>query len=464
MSENNPGGLPPVIPQPANPPPANPPPANPGGAWRGGQNSKVRAFSWWNIAPLISGAVFFFIFWLCARNTNLDGKTAFYWTNVLASLQKTVTNSANPRLLDVPITRAFTNTVFFTNTSSFTNTIVLTNSDVITNLTVVPNMFRASNWVARIPIINTNIYLGSNVLVGTEQIHRHPATSELMARLLWAVSCVAFAALCLAVIVQSIRIIFQFGPRYWKKIPPWVVILAVAFVFLLRGLSIGGNVPVHGGGQPVEALLRAVENAPDNPGATALRPPDFPADVPDIRHVVTWLSAAAATALFAAACACCYLLYAMRRAMKRESPAEFKPPMDAAHHLGGLTVFALIAGTIEVYLLLNLAAHHVHPILQPDVRHFATGLTTVEGMVYSGLLLAIFVPLIVWQREYGRNLERIVPSRIAGQPSPPPPVQAVQEAAEPSWQRILKFVLGVLAPVLTAFAAKLVAFLVNAVK
>ena len=70
-----------------------------------------------------------------------------------------------------------------------------------------------------------------------------------------------------------------------------------------------------------------------------------------------------------------------------------------------LTACALVAGVVEVYLLYNMASYYVDPkLLQNDVQSFAQGLATVSGLVYSGLLIAIYLPLVAGQRAIGREL------------------------------------------------------------
>ena len=46
--------------------------------------------------------------------------------------------------------------------------------------------------------------------------------------------------------------------------------------------------------------------------------------------------------------------------------------------------------------------------LANDALHFATGLATVAGLIYSGMLFAIFAPVVAAQRDYGRDLLRAI--------------------------------------------------------
>jgi hypothetical protein len=421
----------------------------------------VHAFSWWHIAPLVSGVAFFAIFFFCAKGLNLSGDTAFQWATMRTNLGQILPNHFDhSKSLDQSIARSYTNSVTFTNSLILTNTLIITNSGVVTNPTVVPNMFVPTNWLSTNIFVVTNTLLGTNTMVANAQVRSHRMMREHFLRLLWGVSCVAFGALCLALVVQSIRIVYQVsetaasatkGSAIWRA---GIVIVVALLLFLIFGALNGGTVATPSGGQAVESLLDAAES-PDG----AVRDPGFPSLVPHIRPMVTWLSAGTAAALFAIACAACYLLYATRRAKEVGDANEFKRRTDSAHDLAGLTAFALVAGTIEIYLLFNLTAMHVYPILLDEARRFATGMAIIAGLIYSGLIAAIFLPVALWQREYGKEFKANMGVQFNAQAGVEPGLKAVQDTAEPGWRRLLKAILTVLAPLLGALLTKLVVYL-----
>lgn len=406
----------------------------------------------WTLMPVISAAVFVFIFCRIADQLNLG---AFQWYTV--ELQ--TNNVATPTGVVVQILPARTN--LLSALTNFVPTIASRTSSTKAGKT------------------NDTADTGKSSK-GEPKPKPHPLARELVTRLLWGVSALALFLLSMGIVIQSARMAHQESG--------WVAalfLIAVALlVFCVQEYRSRGTIPAIAGGNAAEQLMQALEST-----TSPARHPQFPATVPEMRPAVAWLSAAAATALASVAMACSFLLYGIRQKVKLGYTADFKRAAEAGRDLMGLTAIGLVAGVIEVYVLYSLAAQHVHADLSNDALHFGTGLATVAGLIYSGMLVAIFAPVVAALRDYGRDLlralgppiqtddanaaeEKRADDKMADEKKTDPGRAAlIREEKFKDGQRkeakagggidspakqVIKSVVTALAPVLAAFLAKLV--------
>lgn len=316
-------------------------------------------------------------------------------------------------------------------------------------------------------------------------------SAELAVRLFWGISGVIFTFLLVLVIVQALREIYDVlvypAPGQDGSMRQTVCVglpLGLAFVAVIGWVGsvwrMGGNISATAGGMPGQQLLEAasgtgwVFGGPETAGL---------ARVSLLGWLTNFMAAGALVALLLVALAVSFIveqLHAKLRALGRASTAarpKAKVDADAAWlrdtmaktaTLMQLTAAALIAGVIEAFLLYLMATHHVRETLQPDAHQFAQAIAVSGGVIYSGMLVAIYLPMYDAQKTLGAVLAAtaITPTVAVGNanqaggggvvaPAPAVSADPLDLAAIP----MVKSVLTVLAPVLTAVAAMLVGFL-----
>lgn len=417
----NPPTLPPAPPRPA--PQAPPPAPNP--------SSSSHA---WVILPLISAILFFLIYCVFANKTELD---RFVWPPVLTNIIANASNTPPP--------------------ASIVN--LATNQPG-------PGPTKYSGAVSG---ANTN----ATGITQAAETSRKPdrLTRELSLRMLWAVSAVVFAALCFAVVAFALRIIKEvLNPS--TRIMVYLGIGAVAAFLVLLPLSDGAVTSISGG-RAAEQLFQIMGNDSDVVAAelnAQIRDSQMPA-LKEIRGLVTFVAAASKLGLAFVAIAACCVLMGMRHEqdafvqilqpsaqLADQAKFKYERRVEITISLLQLTACALVAGVVEVYLLYNLASYHVNPLLQNDVRSFAQNLATISGLVYSGLLAAIYLPLVIGQRAIGRELLDSSGGKVTGAETR---YMAQLDDANPKKAPMIEAILVVFSPVMVAFLTKLASTLME---
>jgi hypothetical protein len=297
-------------------------------------------------------------------------------------------------------------------------------------------------------------------------------TKELCLRMFWAVSAVVFAVLCFAVVVYSIQIINEVL-RPSLTVSVGLVLGAAASFGILLYVS-RGPISAISGGEAAEQLFKIILNDTSDEGGVLnkeLRAERVPV-LRDVRNLVTFISAASKLGLGAVAIAGCCVLMTTRKEQdgfaKLSSPSpddiakakeKYERRAEITVSLLQLTACALVSSVVQVYLLYYMASYYVDQKLQTDIQYFAQGLATVSGFVYSGLLIAVYLPLVAGQKAIGRELIR---SHGGNKVSSQDTVFLAQlDAVDPKKAPIVTAIITVFSPVLAAFLAKLASSLME---
>jgi hypothetical protein len=228
--------------------------------------------------------------------------------------------------------------------------------------------------------------------------HIDGLTKELTVRFFWGSSAVTFAFLCVCTICVSFRTFKEsFRPKK-RGIAFWIAGISAACLFAYC-FHWGDKTSLSGGAGPDE-LLDAIQNP-----AKFTMDPLPPGPIPKIRELVGGLTAVAFASVLSTALGASFLLKGMKT--KTDSPDDadyFENQVSKGFTLLQLTALALVAGVMEVYFLFNVASYHEELVLQNDIQYFARSAATATGLIYSGMLAAIFLPLAVAQRSLGRRI------------------------------------------------------------
>lgn len=394
----------------------------------------IRAnIGFWTIVPLLSGLTFFLIFDFCARNLNMgDLQWSLVKTNAETAASKRLTAAAG------------------SGGESQTNKQAAIKQKVSGKT-------------------GSTGYASGAAEQRMEKPEADRLTKELAVRIFWGISGTIFGFLCLAVVYQSIRTIHDaLGPCCYLTGPRLACIAIIALV-ILGGRSAATLEPAPAaGGKAAEELFKVMEGkAPLIRGEASIAP------MSNLRRIVRYLEAAWQVAVAAVALAACAVLWKTRRAILqlpentkpsqgevKAAAAEYEKQASATVSLLQLTAFALVSGVVEVYLLYHIAAYRVAPVLYTDVLFFGEGWATATGVIYSGMLTAIFLPLYSGQKVLGQQLVR--------EHGPMLQLNATKYLStvtqpDASQLPIIKAALAILSPVLVAFFTKLATYLTNQV-
>ena len=228
--------------------------------------------------------------------------------------------------------------------------------------------------------------------------HVDGLTKELTVRFFWGCSAVTFAFLCLCTICVSFQTFKDsFRPKK-RGITFWVA--GIAGVYVLAYCFHGGDKTNLSGGAGPDELLEAIEKP-----ANLITNPVPSGSIPKIRVLVGCLTAIAFASVLSTALGASFLLNGMKTETDSPIAADyFESQVSKGFTLLQLTALALVAGVLEVYFLFNVASYHRELVLQNDIQYFARSAATATGLIYSGMLAAIFLPLAVAQRVLGRKI------------------------------------------------------------
>lgn len=298
-------------------------------------------------------------------------------------------------------------------------------------------------------------------------------TSELTVRLFWLIACIVFSFLMVLVGIQAIRAIDDMlrreaaSPDRDSQLRQPRALTALVLASLICWLTLlllhGEDLTSKAGGLPATELLRNLQG-----GDTGLAPTvsEAFAKVPHLGLMLNFMNAGALVVILLVALSVSAVVSQLQEKqrlleadtnMKRdkkdlEGDARWlRETRDKTAPLMQLTAFALIAGVIEVLLLYLLASHHVRATLQPDARLFAQVIALAGGMVYSGILMAIYLPLYDAVKSFGTLLAARL-GAPAGSSTALTPESVFEIIPIP----IAKSVLLLLSPVMAALAGGLI--------
>ena len=195
-------------------------------------------------------------------------------------------------------------------------------------------------------------------------------------------------------------------------------------------------------------------------------------DLKNVRNLVTCISAASKLGLAFVAIAGCCVLIAMRKEQddfaRLQQPSaddigkakdKYERRVEITVSLLQLTACSLVSGVVEIYLLYNMASYYVNPKLQADIQYFAQNLATASGLLYSGLLAAIYLPLVAGQRAMGRQLiDSHGGNKVTGQDTT---FLAQLYDVDPKKAPMINALITIFSPILVAFLAKLASALMT---
>ena len=290
------------------------------------------------------------------------------------------------------------------------------------------------------------------------------ALQELSIRLFWAICGIVFVFACLVVIARSIWSAAEYVALKKKVCIAFVVVAGGLFLFF-ESLHPGLHVPTTVGGQAGEQLLKAVAGL-DTP--VSLQAPEIAA-IPAIGCLTNVFSDTAKIGfIFVAVCVSILLMNTLNQQHRLQAGLQDVGAVKLAYErliystriLMELTAVALVCGVIEIYFLYLMASYHVRPDLHTDVRYFAVTLATAGGLVYSGFLVAIFLPILAAQKTLCRKLNRALQARSQTVSAPdktggtePEPDDDITNIP------VLKSALTAFAPLLTALVTMLASHL-----
>lgn len=251
-------------------------------------------------------------------------------------------------------------------------------------------------------------------------IRLHPYTVEIITRFIWAISVVALIFTSLLAGFLSLRSLHRCAWLHGRR---WRILLSAlgagfAAVHLIDW-QLGGirNVPDISGGAPARQLLEAIAGtAISQQTQTAYNPPlspetrkwvegernRLPGGVPNVFVIIAIETRIIVAAIALVTLGAGAIIWRMiREAEKGRDPERFKRLIGELNTLTRLATTALVIGVAEVYLLYDLASLHVEASLAHDVRQFAWGTALAAGIIYSGILATVFLPVLSVQRECG---------------------------------------------------------------
>ncbi len=319
---------------------------------------------------------------------------------------------------------------------------------------------------------------------GTLQARHSPLLMELTARLFWASSALIFGFLSFVVVAQGLRIADRLlGLGTWSTL---FVAAVIAVGFITWSSVEPKSISNIGGGKAVEELVASMENAnnplfgtqllfkDDSAGITSVQSPPiiFPPlqqtkpSLIRIRAISGYLAVLSKLGILAIAFTSCIILFEAGR-ISLEIPShgggppgknlvdDFERASDSFLSLLQLAAATLVGGVFQVYLLYTLSSFHVHPLLQSEVRYHAQVLATIAGVVYSGMLIAVYLPCMSGLKETGRQL-LVHGAPIAGGNTP-----LLMQINDPAATPIIKTALTILSPLLAALVTQILTSAIN---
>jgi len=405
-------------PQPPAPPVPPVPPRRPCG------------FYSWALLPLISGILFIHLVDNFADRIELD---KFTWPPVLTNVMATASNAVAHQYIDGALLQPGSTS------------------------TVTANKPASSGYSGAVAGANSP----TPAILGSVASQPDRLTQELTIRMLWAVSAVVFASLCCVLGAYVFLVLKEVLRPSGASLGFGLLGLLVLF-YILRSLA-DGPISAISGGNAAEQLFQ-VMGAESGPAASVRDLKILP--VKEVRNLISLLYAVANFALICEAIGACVILWVMRKEQDQYASLSAPTAQDADRakykyerrieitvSMLQLTACAFVAGVVQVYLLYQMASCHVVPELKTDVRSFGQNLASVSSLVYSGILVAVYLPLLMFQRGIGRELlESHGGMLISGGNTR---YLAQLDDADPKKAPMIAAFLTVLSPVLVAFLTKL---------
>lgn len=227
-------------------------------------------------------------------------------------------------------------------------------------------------------------------------------TKELGARFFWGISAIFFVFLCVCIGAVSWGFCdYGYYRKGYHRLWWLAVILTFVVVFFMTARP--NSQSALSGGMAAGELLKLLEGAPfPGPVLESISPKP----INHVWVVESFLTAFAAAALTTVALAACRLgwYFSWLNVSHPNSVAKFEKFAVKGLNLLQLTAVTLVCGVFEVFFLYSVVSYHVDPLIKIDVEYFARSAATATGLIYSGLLAVIFVPLAITQRIVGRKI------------------------------------------------------------
>lgn len=314
----------------------------------------------------------------------------------------------------------------------------------------------------------------------SDQPRPSPVAHELSLRLCWGVVGSIFTFLIVLVGIQSIReiddIATRSAPHRQNARRPKRVLCLAAIAFLavaLWGALTWCDRTELGSSMAGLSATRLFESLQGQNNILGPRNEPLPAKIEELGLLIAFMNHGAMLAILLVSSAVSSVVWHTHAKLRdlmtlKQSKADLDETARWLEVTGGravtlmqLTAAALIVGVVEVLLLYLLTSHHVRAALQPDARLFAQIVAFTGGLVYSGVLVAIYLPLYDALKSF--RAELAVRMKSVAPPIPPRPEIGKRDSTPANDPvpdifaiPLVKSALTLFSPVLAAIATALV--------